>query len=130
MKILIYISGIEGSPLRMLRSIVTVGDFSLNIALLIIGLVILIFIPLLIIDKYLQNRKINNIIDSYKKTKKKTIHLERGESKTKGWGINNSPFRERRSGVNWGGGNIKGANATRGTRKSFLLYRLPYKKNN
>jgi len=39
---------------------------------------------------------------------------------TKGWGMNNSPFRKRKSGLTWGGGNIHASEASRKTRKSFL----------
>ncbi len=122
MRIIIYISGISGTLLLVLRTIGIVLEFPLNKVFLISGLVILllIFLPLVIIDNHLQNKKIDNIIDSYKGTDKKAIHLKKGESKTNGWEMNNSPFRERKSGLIWGGGNIHGANAARGTRKSFL----------
>ncbi|MCT4639180.1 MAG: hypothetical protein N4A72_15860 [Bacteroidales bacterium] len=122
MRIIIYISGILGTLLLVLWTIVTVLELPLNRVFFISGLalLLLIFIPLVIIDRYLQNRKINKTIDSYKKADKKTTQQKKGESASKGWGMNNSPFRERRSGLTWGGGNIKGANATRGTRRSFL----------
>jgi hypothetical protein len=122
MRIIIYISGIAGILLLVLRTIGIMLEFPLNKVFLISGLVLLllIFLPLVIIDKYLQNKKIDNIIDSYKGTDTKTIQLKKGETGSKRWGMNNSPFRERKSGLTWGGGNIKGANATRGTRKTFL----------
>jgi hypothetical protein len=122
MRIIICISAIAGILLLALRTIGIMLEFPLNKVFLISGLVLLllIFLPLVIIDIRLQNKKIDSIIDSYRGTNKKAFQLKKGESKTKGWGMNNSPFRVRKSGVTWGGGNIKGANASRGTRKSFL----------
>ena len=38
----------------------------------------------------------------------------------KGWGMNNSPFRERKAGLNWGGGNVHAANAKRNKGRGFL----------
>ena len=122
MKIAIYFSGIAGSIFLLIRTIGKMMEFPLNRVFLILGLILLVFIylPLIIIDKYLHNKKVDKIIDSYKGTQNNTVKFEKGDSKTKGWGMNNSPFRGRRSGLSWGGGNIKGANATRGARKSFL----------
>jgi energy-coupling factor transporter transmembrane protein EcfT len=122
MKIAIYLSGISGSLLLLIRTIGIIMEFPLNKVFLILGLILLlfIFIPLIFIDKYHNKKKIDRIIDSYKGKENKNSQLEKGDSKNKGWGMNNSPFRERKSGLTWGGGNIKGANASRGTRKSFL----------
>jgi hypothetical protein len=122
MKTVIYLSGIAGTLLLLVSIIGEMLESPLKNIFLILGLVLLliIFLPLLIRERYLHNKKIDKIIDSYKGTVKGAISLEKGESEAKGWGMNNSPFRERKSGLTWGGGNIKGANATRGTRKSFL----------
>lgn len=122
MKIAIYLSGIAGSLLVLTRIIGIIMEFPLNKLFLILGLILLalVYLPLVIIDKYLHNKKIDRIIDSYKGQDNNTIQKEKGDSKNKGWGMNNSPFRERKSGVTWGGGNIHGANASRGKRKSFL----------
>lgn len=122
MKIAIYLSGIAGSLLVLTRIIGIIMEFPLNKLFLILGLILLalVYLPLVIIDKYLHNKKIDRIIDSYKRQDNNTIQKEKGDSKNKGWGMNNSPFRERKSGVTWGGGNIHGANASRGKRKSFL----------
>ena len=97
-------------------------EFPLNNLFLTLGLALLVvvFLPLAIIGRYRHNKKINWIIDSYKVPNKESFPLEKGDLDAKGWGMNNSPFRERKSGLTWGGGNIKGANATRGTRRNFL----------
>lgn len=122
MKIAIYLSGIAGSLLILTRIIGIIMEFPLNKLFLILGLILLalVYLPLVIIDKYLHNKKIDRIIDSYKGQGNNTIQKEKGDSKNKGWGMNNSPFRERKSGLTWGGGNIHGVNASRGKRKSFL----------
>lgn len=122
MKTAIYLSGITGTLLLVLGIIGIMLEFLLNNVLLILGLVLLfiIFLPLIIIERYLSDKKIDKIVDAHKETDRKTAHSEKGDSETKGWGMSNSPFRERKSGLIWGGGNIKGASASRGTRKSFL----------
>jgi hypothetical protein len=79
-------------------------------------LIILIFIPLSIFDKYKHNKKIKSIIKSYSDKPSKHNSISSGRSEIKGWSMNNSPFRKRKSGINWGGGNLHGANASRGTR--------------
>lgn len=122
MKTAIFLSGLTGTLLLVIRTIGIWLEFPLNEAYLILGLVILlfIFVPLILIDKYLHKKKMNSIIASFKSSDNENKKLNKTVSKTKGWGMNNSPFRERKSGLTWGGGNIKGANAKRGTRKSFL----------
>ncbi len=122
MKEIIYISGVAGGLLLLFRLLGVFMDFPFNSLLLYSGLVLLVLVclPLTLADKQRQNKKIEAIIKSYKGKKKKVTELKRGNSKTKGWDMNNSPFRERRSGLTWGGGNIKGANASRGNKRSFL----------
>ena len=122
MKIAIYLSGITGSFLLLIGTIGIIMEFPLNKLFLTLGLflLVLVYFLLIIIDKYLHNKKIDKIIDSYKEIDKKHIQHEKRESKTKGSGMNNFPFREHKSGLTWGGGNIHGANASRGTSKHFL----------
>jgi len=122
MKSIIYISGVLGGLLLIIRLIGTIADFSLNNIFLISGLIliVLICIPLMIIDRYRYNKKIDRIIKTHKNKTSKTKSISPEKSKVKGWSMNSSPFRERKSGLTWGGGNIKGANATRGNRKQFL----------
>lgn len=84
---------------------------------IIMGVLVLLFL----FERYIYNKKINKIIKSFKGSKKKEGIKPQGKKPTtKGWGMNDSPFRERKSGLTWGGGNIKGASAKRGKRKSFL----------
>jgi len=102
------------------------AEFSNNGGYLVTGLILLtgVFLPLVLVDRRRQQRRIRQIIESYKgkiSEKKEEDETRSGEqSNAKGWNMNTSPFRERKGGLTWGGGNIKGANATRGTRRSFL----------
>lgn len=122
MKTAIYLSGITGTLLLVFRIVGIMLEFPLNNVFLILGLVLLlmVFLPLMIRERYLHNKKMDNIIDSYKEKDTKTGQSENTEIKSKGWGMNNSPYSERKSGLTWGGGNMKGANASRGTRRPFL----------
>ncbi|OFX88885.1 MAG: hypothetical protein A2W99_05320 [Bacteroidetes bacterium GWF2_33_16] len=118
MKRLIYISGILGGLLLMIGLIGIITDFNYNAVFFISGLalIILIFIPLSVIEKYKHTKKIKSIIKSNSDKASKHNSISSGKSEIKGWSMNNSPFRKRKSGLNWGGGNIHGANASRGTR--------------
>jgi hypothetical protein len=122
MKIAIFISGISGALLIALRLIGIMAEFALNDLFFYSGVIMLlaIFLPLTIIEKYLHNKKLNNIIRENKGGKHSKEEIKKDNPKVKGWDMNNSPFRNRKSGLTWGGGNIKAANATRGTRKKFL----------
>lgn len=122
MKLIIYLSGVVGTMLLLFRLIGIFIEFPFNDFLLYTGVVLLLIIclPFVIIEKREHNKKIDAIISSYEGKQKKTFTTKKINSKTKGWDINNSPFRKRKSGLVWGGGNIKGATASRGTRKSFL----------
>lgn len=122
MKILIYISGVIGGLLLTLRLIGIMAGFSFNDILLVTGLLLtgLVYIPLLVFDRIRYRRKIEQIKRTPQQKTKKPVASSAEQSKVKGWSMNNSPYRDRKSGLTWGGGNVKGANATRGKRKSFL----------
>jgi hypothetical protein len=121
MKTAIYISGIAGTLFLVFRIVGIMMEFQLNNLFLIFGLVLLllVFLPLLIREKYLHNKEIDKIIEAYKKTDR-SADFEKADSKKMRWGVNNSPYRERKSGLTWGGGNVKGSSASRGTRRPFL----------
>lgn len=86
------------------------------------GVILIIGITIAVhqIKKFRYNQRIHKIIESYKGSQKKEQKKLEPVMVKKGWGMNNSPFRERKSGITWGGGHIKGASASRGSRKSFL----------
>lgn len=122
MKIAIFISGIAGALLIVLRIIGIMAEFALNNLFFYSGAILLlaVFLPLTIIEKYFHNKKLNKIIQENKGGRHNKDDINIDSPETKGWDMNNSPFRDRKSGLTWGGGNIKAANATRGKRKRFL----------
>ena len=85
-------------------------------------LFVVILLPVLIIRETRERKRIRRILRSHRdgEGEKSGGHVEQGSAKHKGWGMNNSPFRTRKSGVSWGGGNIKASEAMRGTRRKFL----------
>ena len=121
MKLLIYFSGITGFILLVL-SLIGIFHPALesNVFFFTGAAFLLICFTLLFRLRYLQDRKADEIIRSYKEKDRKPVVEEDKKAGTRGWSMNNSPFRERRSGLSWGGGNIHAANANRGRRRSFL----------
>jgi hypothetical protein len=122
MKLAIFISGIAGTILLVIRMLGIFIDFRGENVFLISGMVLLglVYLPLQLVDKHRQNKKIDRIIKSYEGRGKEKQEIKKAGSGARGWGMNDSPFRERKSGLTWGGGNIKAAEATRGRRRSFL----------
>ncbi len=57
-----------------------------------------------------------NFKNRYDRNKKEERHYK----KRKGYDSGNAPYRKSDSGLRWEGGNIYGANAKRGRRRSFL----------
>ena len=122
MKTAIYLSGILGMILIVIGFLGKMMGFTPGNIFLITGSVflLLVFIPLIIIERNQYNKRIDQIIESYRNNPEKKKEAKSEKKTTTGWGMNNSPFRERTSGLSWGGGNIKAANAKRGSRRSFL----------
>lgn len=97
-------------------------EFNINPAtyiatFIVVGLLIIFFI----VREILQHRKIKKIINSSKKQAE-----EKGNSGPKAvepfkkYSTNKISLKEHKSGLSWGGGNIKGAGASRGTKRQFL----------
>lgn len=65
-QIALYFSGISGALLLVIRAIGEIADFYCNRLFLILGVVLIFFVylPLVIADKYLQNKKLDRIIAS------------------------------------------------------------------
>ncbi len=122
MKLAIYISGILGGLAIVLSIIGIFVEFPHNDKLLWVGLILVvgICIPMFRFERYLANRRYKQKKDEREKTEQNSQSSPNRETPAKGWGMNNSPFRDRKSGLTWGGGNVKGVNATRGRRKRFL----------
>lgn len=118
----IYITGISGTLLLVIGTLGIFLEFAENKFIFAAGLVFifLVFLPLLLIRKHHHNKKIDHIIESYRNKPKADINATELKPSNKGWNMNNSPFRKRKSGLSWGGGNINAAEAKRGSRRSFL----------
>lgn len=86
------------------------------------------FFLLLVLDRIRYGRKVKRIIAKYRDRReegpaKLDPGVDRegeGKDAPKGWGMNDSPFRKRKSGLSWGGGNIKASEASRGERRTFM----------
>ena len=88
-------------------------------------LFVVVILPILLVRDYRHRKKVRKILRFYRERKNEDITAEESEkldssSGTQGWGMNNSPFRNRKSGLSWGGGNIKASDATRGSRRKFM----------
>ncbi len=118
----IYISGIAGILLLVIGTLGIFLEFVENKLFFAAGLafILLIFLPLTILRKNQHNRKIDDIIKSYRRKPKGDMNGNELKTTNKGWNMNNSPYRKRKSGLSWGGGNINAAEAKRGSRRSFL----------
>ena len=123
MRIITHLSGIIGIVLLasgttgMITGLLSHSEYLLGSGLLLLGFV---YLPLSISMINIQKKKIRQIIQSRHTKNAEDSSNTKTNSKTSGWGMNNSPFRERKSRLTWGGGNVKGANATRRSRKNFL----------
>lgn len=116
MRNFIYISGISGVVLLFLRLI----GSSYNHWILLTGIVLIfgVCLPLSIIYHFQKKKNFRSIITSYRKNGKKDISPQKKLKNQKG--PNYPSFRDKKSGLKWGGGNIHGANATRPSKRSFL----------
>jgi hypothetical protein len=97
-------------------------------------LFVVVLLPLLLVWEVRQRRKVRRILKSHRQQREPESSRKEKEEKSdldgienqgdpdapRGWGMNNSPFRSRKSGLTWGGGNIKASEAKRGTRRKFL----------
>ncbi|WP_462280168.1 hypothetical protein [Salinivirga cyanobacteriivorans] len=122
MKTVIYISGIIGGLSIVLSIVGLFMEFPFNNLLLIVGLLLVfaVSIPLGRFERQRYKKRIDHIKQQkYTGTESGKTDTET-EGRAKGWDMNTSPFRKRKSGLTWGGGNVKGANASRGKRRSFL----------
>ncbi|MFO7925029.1 MAG: hypothetical protein R6U58_15205 [Bacteroidales bacterium] len=152
MKQIIYISGVAGGILLILRIVGIFVEFSFNRQMLLSGLLLTaICITFSLIYKYLQNQKIKSLLKYYKdknsqdqaqgaanishgekefeedNPEKEDGDKDTGEKKPKsgpkGLDPGRASLRTRKAGLVWGGGNIKGATATRGTKRGFIKRR-------
>ena len=84
-----------------------------------IGLLLIVALPLFIIDYFDRSKKMNKD-KNYRSLDKKVDHSH-ASTQTKKKSIEGYPtFSQRKSGLEWGGGNIHGSSAKRGSKKKFL----------
>lgn len=131
MKTYIYISGFVAAFLLLGWLTALLLGMPNHLLMLAAGSVVLVFVylPLVIRKRNLHKKRMNEIIQQYQDQRKSENDAGQqtkpgqetpgkgAKTGRKGWSMNNSPFRDRRSGVTWGGGNIHAANAARGNRK-------------
>jgi hypothetical protein len=122
MKVSFYFSLILGITFLTLRFIGLFLDLTYNNLLLALGLFLLlgVSLPLYLYERYRYRQKMNEIIQDHqiKGSKAKSSEKKPGSSKKK---IEEYPsFRNQKQGLKWGGGNIHGSAAKRGSKRSFL----------
>ena len=122
-RFVIYISGFTGFLLLAIYFLGLFAEKSYDQMVFISGivLILLICIPMIFLERRRQNNKIDEIIHQHNKSAKEEIgHSDETGKKVKGWSMNQSPFRERKSGTVWSGGNIHGAVPKRQSRKGLF----------
>ena len=122
MKVSFYFSLILGIAFLTVRFIGLFLDLTYNDLFLALGLSLLlgVSLPLHLYEKYRYRQKMNEIILDHKikGSKAKSSEKKPGSSEKK---IQEYPsFRNQKQGLKWGGGNIHGSAATRGSKRSFL----------
>ena len=122
MKVSIYFSVILGITFLTLRFIGLFLDLTYNKLFLTLGLILLIGVslPLYLFERYKYRQKMNEIIRDHqmKNSKAKSSKSNSKPSREK---IREYPsFRDQKQGLKWGGGNIHGATASRGSKRGFL----------
>ena len=165
MKRIIYITGVAGGVLLILRLVGIFAGFSFNDQILVYGLVLLVVcITLTVTDRHIQRQKIRILLRYYKeaepvgrlqdgtleKAHEEPVEKTQGEPPQEGQDASSAgerpdeadegkkgveekrrsgerglepgktSLRQRKAGLVWGGGNIKGATAARGTKRRFL----------
>ena len=122
MKVSFYLSIVLGIAFLTLRFIGLFLDLAHNSLYLGLGLFFLLglALPLYLFNRYKYEQKVKKIIKEYqiKETQASKSHKEAESSKAN---THDYPsFRDQKQGLKWGGGNIHGASATRGAKRSFL----------
>lgn len=120
-KVIFYLSGLTAVVLFVARFLGIFFEFPENNLILISAIILLVLlcIPSYFISKYRHERKLEEPLNPLEDDWEKPSESRKGAPKSE-WGIARSPFRDQKSGLTWGGGNVKGANAKRGKRRGFL----------
>ncbi len=128
LRISLYISVILGVTFLTLRFIGLFLDLTYNDLFLILGLTLLLAValPLSLLLKSQYQKKVKRILREYesgdpddprseKETHPGTSDQDQGKKD-----VDYPSFRNQKQGLKWGGGNIHGSTATRGSKRSFL----------
>lgn len=119
-RLIFYISGMTAIILFAVRFLGIFLQFPENDLFLLSGIVLLVLIciPSYFISRYRHERKLEEPLNPLEEEQE--LSSTKKNSGKSSWGINKSPFRDRKSGLTWGGGNVHAANAKRGKRRGFL----------
>lgn len=122
MKVSLYFSIILGITFLTLRFIGLFLDLTYNPLFLTLGLLLLfgVSLPLYLADRFRYRQKVKKIIRSHKMKDSKAKKPESKEEASKTEVHEYPSFRNQKQGLKWGGGNIHGSTASRGSRRSFL----------
>ncbi|MDN3643871.1 hypothetical protein QWY87_14225 [Lutimonas halocynthiae] len=86
-----------------------------------IGLLSIVALPLFIVDYFDRKKKLNKQ-KNYQSHDKEFAHSD-ASKQTKKNSVESYPtFSQRKSGLKWGGGNIHGSTAKRGSKRGFLRH--------
>lgn len=118
MKNSIYFSAVLGLTFLVLRFIGLFIDMSNKELFLWIGtgILLLVTLPLYLTDRIRYKKKKQTILKSFEKDNRKA----RPRAKSTKTGAEYPSFRKQKSGLTWGGGNIHGSSAKRGSKRGFL----------
>jgi hypothetical protein len=128
MKYYTYISGFIAGFLLLGWLMALLLGMSNHLIMLLAGSIVLllVYLPLVIAKRKIHRGRMKEIVRNYREVREAedtnlqptSQEIQDPDGKSgKGWTMNDSPFRERRSGATWGGGNIHAANASRNSRK-------------
>ena len=121
MKKAIYISTFLGAFFILISYIgIKLDLYSIHWTLpLGVGLLLIVALPLFIIDYYDRSKKMKK--DTNNQFPHKTVNAHHSSKQTKKKSIEDYPtFSQRKRGLEWGGGNVHGAGAKRGSKRGFL----------
>ena len=122
MKVSIYLSIILGITFLTLRFIGLFLDLKYNSLYLALGLFFLLGLglPLFLIDRRRYRQKVKKIIHKYAEKQPRPMGPDKKAGSSKSNVLEYPSFRDQKQGLKWGGGNIHGASATRGAKRSFM----------
>lgn len=119
MKNSIYFSATLGMAFLSIRAVGLFIDLTYNDLFLSIGsgILLLVTLPLYLYERKNYLKKKHNILKSFQKENKTVKTGDKSKKST-----DYPSFRKQKSGLTWGGGNIHGSRAKRGSKRGFLKH--------